>query len=384
MESNSHWDYNDYASSYRYVLGGCMAGRKKTRGESDFGDGFAHNLKPLRSLDLSKVNSFEAMLSAMSKTAFGARNLGEALEVYTAMLKDPDCLVVGTFSGAMTMAKMGLVLCEMIDRNFLDLIISTGALVLHGLVEETGAYHFKYDGEMPDDELYQHGYNRVYDTIEAEKNFDQTSLIIDRIWEELDSGSAFSSFSLLEKIGEYLSKNEKGRGILKSAFEKKVPVYIPAFTDSELGFDFAICNEKRKATGKPPLQFDSFLDLENYSNRVANAKHVGIFTIGGGVPRNWAQQVGPYLEVISRRLGEGKKDPIRFKYGIRICPEPVHWGGLSGCTYSEGVSWGKFIPKKEGGLWAEVLCDATIAWPILIKALIERFDKEGLKRGRNS
>jgi len=360
-----------------------MVDREKKRNKRDFGDGFTHKLKPLRSLDLSEVTDFETMLVGMSKTAFGARNLGEALDVFSAMLKDPDCLVVGTFSGAMTMAKMGLVLCEMIDRDFLDVIICTGALVMHGLVEEVGAYHFKYDGEMEDAELYEHGYNRVYDTIEAEKNLDDTAVILDKIWEKLDSNSPLSSFLILEKIGEYLSKNEKGRGILKSAFEKKIPVYIPAFTDSELGFDFIICNKRRRNQGKPPLQFDPFLDLEDYASRMANAKYIGIFTIGGGVPRNWAQQIGPYLDVACRRLGEDKKDPIRFKYGIRICPEPVHWGGLSGCTYSEGVSWGKFLPKKEGGLWAEVFCDATIAWPILIKAAIERLEKEGFKRRKN-
>ena len=53
----------------------------------------------------------------------------------------------------------------------------------------------------------------------------------------------------------------------------------------------------------------------------------------------------------------------RFRYGVRICPEPVHWGGLSGCTYTEGVSWGKFLSREEGGQYAEVHCDATIAWP---------------------
>ena len=63
---------------------------------------------------------------------------------------------------------------------------------------------------------------------------------------------------------------------------------------------------------------------------------------------------------------------VRYKYGVRICPEPVHWGGLSGCTYSEGVSWGKFMPKSDGGMWAEVLCDATVAWPIIVKAVMER------------
>ena len=365
------------------MSGGDMADRDKIRDKSDFGDGFAHHLKPLRSLNLSEVTDFETMLTQMSETAFGGRSLGEALEVYTTMLKDPDCLIVGTFSGAMTMAKMGLVLCEMIDRDFLDVIISTGALVMHGLVEEMGSCHFKYDGEMEDAELYKHGYNRVYDTIEAEKNLDDTGLIIDSIWEELDSDSPLSSFSLLAKIGEYLSRKEKERGILKSAFDKKIPVYIPAFTDSELGLDFAIYNKIRGSKGKPPLQFNPLLDLEDYSNRVAKAEYSGIFTIGGGVPRNWAQQIGPYLEAVYRRFGEGKKDPTRFKYGVRICPEPVHWGGLSGCTYSEGVSWGKFIPKKEGGSWAEVLCDATIAWPILIKAVIERLDKEGFNRQKS-
>jgi deoxyhypusine synthase len=364
------------------MLGGGMADQEKMRDKSDFGDGFAHNLKPLRALNLSEATDFETMLIQMSETAFGGRSLGEALEVYTTMLKDPDCLIVGTFSGAMTMAKMGLVLCEMIDRNLLDVIISTGALVMHGLVEEMGAYHFKYEGKMDDAELYKQGYNRVYDTVEIEKNLDDISLIVNGILKELDSNSPLSSFSLLSKIGEYLSKDEKGRGILKSAFEKKVPVYIPAFTDSELGLDFSIHNKIRKVKGKPPLKLDPILDLEDYTGRLLNAKHAGIFTIGGGVPRNWAQQVGPYSEALCRRLGEEKKAPTRFKYGVRICPEPAHWGGLSGCTYSEGVSWGKFIPKKEGGLWSEVLCDATIAWPILIKAVIERLDKERFNRVR--
>jgi deoxyhypusine synthase len=360
-----------------------MADPERMRKKDDFGDGFVHHLEPLHSLNLSEVSDFETMLVQMSKTAFGGRSLGEALEVYTTMLKDPDCLVVGTFSGAMTMAKMGLVLCEMIDRDFLDAIVSTGALVMHGLVEETGACHFKYNGEMADAELYRHGYNRVYDTIEAEKNLIGTGLIIDKIWEELDADSAMSSFSLVEKIGEYLSKNEKGRGVLKSAFERKVPVYIPAFTDSELGLDFSIYNRIRASQGKPPLHFNPFRDLEGYTSQLVSAKYAGIFTIGGGVPRNWAQQVGPYSESVYRRFGGEKENPTRFKYGVRICPEPVHWGGLSGCTYSEGVSWGKFIPKKEGGLWAEVLCDATIAWPILLKAVIQRLDKEGFKRVRN-
>lgn len=367
------------ATAVRVLM--AMSEGDKIRKVDDFGDGLSHGFKPLRAIDLSHASSFEELLVQMRGTAFGARSLGEALQVYAAMLKDPDCFIVGTFSGAMTMAKMGLVLCEMIDRGLLDAVVSTGALVMHGLVENVGSPHFEKNGAWDDDKLYRHGYNRVYDTIEAEKNLREAGLILDKIWEEVDDRSHCSSFGLLEKVGEYLSKNDKGRGILKSAWERGVPVYVPAFTDSELGLDFSIYNRIRREQGKPPLRFDPFLDLEDYAKRIQRAKRTGIFTIGGGVPRNWSQQVGPYLEAIFRRFGEGR-DLNRFTYGVRICPEPVHWGGLSGCTYSEGVSWGKFVPKREGGQWAEVLCDATIAWPILIKAVIERLDREGYQRRR--
>ena len=99
-------------------------------------------------------------------------------------------------------------------------------------------------------------------------------------------------------------------------------------------------------------------------------RSLGIFTIGGGVPRNWAQQVGPFFDIANGRLGTAMRVP-RFQYGIRICPEPVHWGGLSGCTYSEGVSWGKFVPPSEGGRYAEIYADATMVWPLLLKAVCE-------------
>jgi len=124
--------------------------------------------------------------------------------------------------------------------------------------------------------------------------------------------------------------------------------------------------------------FNPFQDLVSYARRVqdhvAQGKTLGIFTIGGGVPRNWAQQVGPFFEIIGLRL-DVHHVPPRFKYAIRICPEPVHWGGLSGCTYSEGVSWGKFVPESEGGRFAEVHADATVCWPLLVRGVMERLAK---------
>ena len=120
--------------------------------------------------------------------------------------------------------------------------------------------------------------------------------------------------------------------------------------------------------------FNPFLDLNSYTERLLSAKRLGIFTIGGGVPRNWAQQTPPYIDILNMRLGV-QLTPPRFQYGVRICPEPDYWGGLSGCTYQEGVSWGKFIPPNEGGQFAEVLSDATVVWPLLMVALLEQPSK---------
>ena len=122
--------------------------------------------------------------------------------------------------------------------------------------------------------------------------------------------------------------------------------------------------------------FDPFLDLGHFARLVSQSPRMGIVTIGGGVPRNWAQQAPPFLDIVNVRIGQDVP-MTRYRYGLRICPEPVHWGGLSGCTYSEGVSWGKFVPKEEGGRYAEVYADATIAWPILTKAVAQRLDKSG-------
>jgi deoxyhypusine synthase len=345
-----------------------------------------YGLEPLTTLDPDQINSFDELLEAMSQTAFGGRNLGEALNVLHNMVTDPDCLVVGTFSGAMTVAKMGKLICTMIDKGWLDVVVSTGALMAHGFIESMGLRHYKYKfGQMDDKALFAKGFNRVYDTLEPEINFMQAEDVIHEVMKSIEGETFLSSEAFCSRIGEYLTAHVKGPGILKSAYQKKVPVYIPAFTDSELALDVAthlmrhmpglMSGDCDPATF--PFQFNPFLDLFSYTRKICSAKKIGIFTIGGGVPRNWAQQVGPFVEIAGQRLPQLNLPVRRFSYGIRICPEPVHWGGLSGCTYSEGISWGKFVPPAEGGQFAEVMCDATIAWPILIKGLQDR-----LARGR--
>lgn len=358
----------------------------------EFHDGAQDGLEPLEPLDPERVRSFADLLVAMRKTAFGGRRLGEAFEVLTAMVQDPDCFVVMTLSGAMTIAKMGTIISTMIDRGMVQAVVSTGALIAHGLSESVGKVHYRRPPDMCDVELFQKGYNRVYDTLEMEANLNYVEFIVSKTLKRVNPEQVLSSELLTRELGRTLVDEHDGTGILKSAFLRGVPVYIPAFTDSEMGLDVAtwamaqdLDRARSRAQGQGNLAdqsvlrelrrrhplFNPYLDLNSYTDRVLSAKRLGIFTIGGGVPRNWAQQVAPYVEIGNTRLGLNVKPP-RFHYGVRICPEPEYWGGLSGCTYQEGVSWGKFVPPEEGGRFAEVLSDATLVWPLLMMGLLER------------
>ncbi len=353
-----------------------MTTPKGFREESRLRDGSEDGLEPVRPLDLSRVSSFSDLLEQYRQTAFGARSLGEAADVLEAMVRDPDCHVVLTLAGAMTVAKMGLVICDMVERGMVQAVVSTGALMCHGLVEASGLTHFKHRPGMDDRALYDRGYDRVYDTLELERNLAHVARTLQSVLEAWPAGETLASHLVCRELGRHLSREAPAqRGVLKSAFECGVPVYVPAWTDSEMGLDLGVFNRLRVIAGQPRIPFDPYLDLEHFTDGLMRKKRLGIFTVGGGVPRNWAQQFGPYVEEIAKHLGVDLPEQLRYRYGVRICPEPVHWGGLSGATYSEGVSWGKFVPAEEGGRFAEVYCDATIAWPLLVKAVQQRLER---------
>src|SRR5258708_36681418 len=130
----------------------------------------ADRLIPLQLLDLSKVRSIDDLVRAMSHTAFTGRQLGEAADVLEAMARDKDCFVVMTLAGAMTVAKQGLIVADLIDKGIVNAIVSTGALMAHGLVEATGRAHFRPNPQGSDEELYEQGYNHVYDTLDPGHN----------------------------------------------------------------------------------------------------------------------------------------------------------------------------------------------------------------------
>jgi deoxyhypusine synthase len=309
-----------------------------------------------------------SLISDLAAYGGVASQVAKAAKALQAMIRDKQCLRFLTISGAMTVGKMDLIICDMIESGMVHAISSTGALMAHGLVSSIGLKHYKYNPAYDDTALARRKLNRVTDTLEPETNLDTVEEVIGKVIDQFDGARPISPVVLNRLIGKYLAENYPGeRGILKSAYLCGVPVFVPAFVDSELGNDLYIHNLERKRRGKKPILVDLENDSRELVKRVTAAKRFGIFTIGGGVPRNNVQNVSPLIEIINERLGT-HLPPRRFSYGIRICPDRPHFGHLSGCTYSENESWRK---AAKNGIYAEVQADATQVWPFLVKHILD-------------
>ena len=298
-------------------------------------------------LDLTKVRSIDGLVRAMAQTAFTGRQLGEVVDVLEAMARDEECFVVMTLAGPMTVAKHGLIITELIDRGIVNAIVSTGALMVNN-----------------------QAHDHAYDALHSEGNLGEFEAVMS-VLEDWDHADVMCSYKFNHALGAHLAKHAKElRSILKSAYEKGVPVFVPAFTDSELGLDVALNNRMRESTGRHKIRFDPFEDLEHYAATLLRQPRLGIFTIGGGVPQSWSQQFGSFIELRRRRKNENIP-PKRYHYGVRICPEPVP---------GEAISWAKFVPPAEGGKFGEVFVDATVGLPIIVAAVLERLGKSSPKK----
>jgi len=298
----------------------------------------------------------------------------QGAETLVAMMNKKGIRRFLTLSGAMTIAQLSLVICEMIDRGMVHSITSTGALMAHGLVPGLGLKHFKYNPKDNDEELAARGLNRVTDVLEPETNFDHIDEIMAKVLDKFSGRKAISPSMLHWALGEYLAREYPGeRAILRSAHDKQVPVFVPAFTDSELGNDVYCTNKLRQLDGRRRVVMDMEKDTARLVELMTSAKSAGIWTFGGGVPRNWTQNVSPLIEIYNGRIkGHDKKLPMRkFGYGCRCCPDRPYFGHLSGCTYQEGMSWRKFHFDMRR---AEIQADATQVEPFLVKYIMDLQD----------
>lgn len=319
----------------------------------------------LQPLDLDRCQSLDHLLESMSATSFGARQLGRAWSVLKDVVRDPKCTVILTVSGAMTVAKLGRVFGSLISRSLIHSVITTGAIVTHSLVEEVGMQHYQAP-QASDETLLRQNLNRIYDSIEPEGNLQRLEKLVRRILPGLDPG-AYGSADLIRYLSSVILRNKPHNGLLGSALDRGINVYAPALTDSELGLYLFRYYQREAQAGRNAVVFDPFKDLMDYANWIRRQRRVALLTIGGGVPRNWGQQMLPFLRS-HRAATRGTRLP-RVIAGVRICPDRVELGHLSGSTYSEALTWGKVDPASVDN-FVEVPCDATIVFPILAKALM--------------
>lgn len=161
-----------------------------------------------------------------------------------------------------------------------------------------------------------------------------------------------------------------GRSILTAAARHGVSLFVPAISDSELGLNVVSAGVQGKLPGGGRIEFSTLNDVELFASMVVKKKKSGLVSIGGGVPRNWAQQVYPYLNM---KVRDERVNADGYHYGVRITTDRPEFGGLSGCTISESKSWGKY---ENRAVEASVICDATIALPLLASALFQRLEKK--------
>lgn len=317
-------------------------------------------VKKISPLDPKKVKNIDELLTALKTCGFQGRNLGRALDILEEMVSNKKILTVMTLSGALVPAGMAELICALIEHNLIDVIVSTGANTIHDLVDAVSNIgHYVGSSNVDDDDLFKARINRIYDTFLPEDNYKLAeNVLLDIIKHNFESKEIdITPSELMKKIGQ----NVKERCILSVAYKHNVPIFVPAFSDSELALDLI----KFSVREGYKYNIDILGDVLKFADIIRNAEEFGTFIIGGGVPRNWAQQVFPLLDQIDNIESMG------YNYSVRITTAVEYDGGLSGCTISESKSWGKYSLESK---YITVWCDATIALPILITGLFQRLN----------
>ncbi len=328
--------------------------------------------KKIRPIDPAAASTTNDLVSALSGCSFQGRALSFALDVWEAMCRDDECYRVMSLAGAMIPAGMGRAIIRLIEHRLVDAVICTGATLSHDLCNIVAAdaqAHYIGHARADDVALREEEINRIYDTYLPEEHFEQAERALIALLPDLefesDSGGVclLTTASFCAQIGRLF----KGPGILTAAAEHGVTIFVPAISDSELGMNVVLGNEKGVLGEGRRVVFDTLGDVSRFADCILNGPvRAGLVTLGGGVPRNWAQQVYPYLNMKSR---DHKPIADGYHYGVRITTDRPEFGGLSGCTISESKSWGKY---ENEAVEASVVCDATIAFPLLVSALFER------------
>ena len=325
--------------------------------------------KDIPHIKLDSKTTVKELIEIYANSGFNARQLGEAAKLYQKMIQE-NATICLTVAGAMTPVGFGGIIKTLLEKGFVDWIVTTGANVYHedhfawGLPVKQG--HFDVDDNI----LYEKEivrirdvYVKFYETLELEDN------IIQNVFKNKFSEKPFTTAEFCNILGQISKEKSKfpEKSFLTTAYELDVPVYVSTLKDSSLAMNLAVHRLENKQ-----FNLDFVKEIIEQAAIVYNSKKSGILELGGGVPKNTAQQTGPLLDQILRK-DHGGQD-----YIIQITDARPDTGGLSGATLQEGKSWGKVQDSHEDLI--TVYTDSTIAFPMLALYALSNEESREQKR----
>jgi len=336
------------------------------------GSYFRKKLEPIK----VKQKSVSQLLSEMGRTAYQGRKLGEAVDVWKNMLQEKDFTIVMGLAGSMSTAGQWTIVNWLMQKRFIDVLVSTGANVSEDIVDAMGFGYWQGSHTVDDEALLKADINRYYDVFGKETDYRKMEELITDFVITLKTDYPYSSVEFFYLLGQFL--HNKGIPCIAAvAYESGVPIFSPAMVDSAYGETFLLA----KNLGYN-IVIDSVKEFDQFVTIGTKTKDIGVVYVGGGVPKDLTQliaiSVSPQTkdEGVSGRKGYLRKSLKEYyyphKYAIQITTDAPQWGGLSGCTLEEAISWGKI--NSETDTRVVCYCDATIALPLITHALNERVE----------
>lgn len=307
--------------------------------------------RKIKHVDITKFNSIP-LIEAFDDMAFQSRNLARACEIYDSMLHDKDCTVILCLAGSLVSAGLKKVVVDMIRYNMVDVIVSTGAIVVdQDFFEGLGFNHYRGEIRVDDSQLQKLHIDRIYDTYIDEGDLRICDMTVKKIADKLPA-RPYSSREFIYEMGKYLDKQGKNfDSFVFEAYKHDLPIFVPAFSDSSAGFGLVFHQTEKK---KNYLTIDSVKDFKELTELKIKSKETGLVMIGGGVPKNFVQDTVVAADIL------GVDTPMH-KYAVQLTVADERDGALSGSTLREANSWG----KVEQGSEQMVFGEATITFPLL-------------------
>lgn len=323
--------------------------------------------KPIEHISIADFDS-APLITSMSKMAFQARNLARAAMIYDEMVADPNCTIILTLAGSLFSAGLKRVVLEMIEANMVDVIVSTGAnMIDQDFFEALGYKHYIGDHRADDTVLRSVRVDRIYDTYVDEDELLECDEAVCKVADSIDP-KPYSSREFLIKLSEYLKANERqwSESVIYQATAAGIPIFVPALSDSSAGHGMFKHQMQRP---DKHVSFDSAKDFVELPKVMMASQTSGVLMMGGGVPKNFAQDSVSAPEILGHEVR-------MHKYAIQVTVADERDGALSGSTLREAGSWGKVDNEREQMVYAE----ATVALPLIASYAYHRRRWEGRAR----